>query len=48
MEEEELFGQSGDVLTAQEADELETKIEAAKKDLSGQTLPQAGETQRHG
>jgi hypothetical protein len=35
MEEEELFGQSGDVLTAQEADELETKVEAARKEISG-------------
>jgi hemerythrin superfamily protein len=49
MEEEELFGQSGDVLTAQEADELETKVEAAKKDISGHALPPpAGEIPRHG
>jgi hypothetical protein len=49
MEEEELFGQSGNVLTEQEADELETRIEAAKKDISGHALPPpAGEIPRHG
>ena len=34
MEEDELFGQAGEVLTAQEADELGTRVEVAKKDVS--------------
>lgn len=36
MEEDELFGQARDVLTAQEAEELGRKVEVAKKDISGE------------
>lgn len=37
MEEDELFGQAGEVLTAQEADELGTRVEVAKQEVSGET-----------
>jgi hemerythrin superfamily protein len=37
MEEDELFGQAGEVLTAQEADELGTRVEVAKKEVSRET-----------
>jgi hypothetical protein len=37
MEEDEVFGQAGEVLTAQEADELGTRVEVAKKEVSGET-----------
>jgi hemerythrin superfamily protein len=43
MEEDELFGQSGEVLTAQEADELGTRVEVAKKEVSRETPAPARE-----
>ncbi|MDQ6734769.1 MAG: hemerythrin domain-containing protein [Nitrospirota bacterium] len=48
MEEDQLFGQSEEVLTAQEADELGTKVEVANKDISDHAPPPAGEIPRHG
>ena len=42
MEEEELFGQAGGVLTQQEEEELAMKVEVAKKELRGEAPPPAG------
>jgi hemerythrin superfamily protein len=42
MEEEELFGHAGEVLTRQEAEELGTKVETAKKELQGEAPAPAG------
>lgn len=42
MEEQELFGHAGEVLTRQEAEELGTKVESAKKALHGEAPAPAG------
>jgi hypothetical protein len=42
MEEEELFGHAGEVFTRQEAEELGTKVEVAKKEVQGAAPAPAG------
>jgi hypothetical protein len=42
MEEEELFGHAGEVFTRQEAEELGTKVEVAKKEIQGAAPGPAG------
>lgn len=42
MEEEQLFGHAGEVLTRQEAEELGTKVETAKKEVRGEAPAPAG------
>lgn len=42
MEEEELFGHAGEVLTRQEAEELGRKVEVAKKEVRGAAPAPAG------
>jgi hypothetical protein len=42
MEEEELFGHAGEVLTREEAEEIGRKVEVAKKELRGAAPAPAG------
>ena len=42
MEEEELFGQAGEVLTRQEAEELGTNVQVAKREVAGEGPAPAG------
>ena len=42
MEEDELFGHAGEVLTQQEAEELGSKVDVAKKEIRGEAPAPAG------